>query len=74
MPLKIGVLMGGDSDERDVSISTGNEVLAALKKLNYSPNKILINNDFKDYLEQLKESSRSQKDNVKIAQRIGYRV
>ena len=48
--------MGGDSDERDVSISTGNEVLAALKKLNYSPNKILIKNDFKDYLEQLKEN------------------
>ena len=35
MPLKIGVLMGGESDERDVSISTGNEVLRALKKLKF---------------------------------------
>ena len=35
MPLKIGVLMGGKSDEKDVSISTGNEVLTALKKLNF---------------------------------------
>ena len=33
MSLKIGVLMGGDSEERVVSLSTGNEVLKALKKL-----------------------------------------
>ena len=56
MPLKIGVLMGGESDERDVSISTGNEVLKALKKLNFYPNKILIKNNFKDYLDQFKEN------------------
>ena len=42
MSLKIGVLMGGDSDERIVSISTGNEVLKALKKLGYYAEKILI--------------------------------
>ena len=50
MPLKIGVLMGGESDERDVSISTGYEVLKALKKLNFYSNKILIKDNFKDYL------------------------
>ena len=56
MPLKIGVLMGGDSDERDVSISTGNEVLAALEKLDFYSSKILINNNFKDYLDQFKDN------------------
>ena len=35
MSLKIGVLMGGVSDEKFVSISTGNEVLKALVKLGY---------------------------------------
>ena len=56
MSLKIGVLMGGESDERNVSISTGNEVLKALEKLNFSTNKILIKNNFKDYLDQFKEN------------------
>ena len=47
--------MGGDSDERDVSISTGNEVLRALKKLSFTPSKILINDNYKDYLDTFKE-------------------
>ena len=50
MPLKIGVLMGGDSEERIVSISTGNEVLKALKKLGYNAEKILIKDDYKKFL------------------------
>ena len=56
MSLKIGVLMGGESDERDVSISTGNEVLKALKTLNHCSNKILINGNYEDYLDQFKEN------------------
>ena len=56
MSLKIGVLMGGDSHEKDVSISTGNEVLKALKTLNHQPNKILINGNYEDYLEQFREN------------------
>ena len=47
MSLKIGVLMGGDSEERVVSLSTGNEVLKALKKLFYHAEKILIKDDYK---------------------------
>ncbi len=47
--------MGGESDERDVSISTGNEVLRALKKLKFYPSKILIENNYKDYYNKLKE-------------------
>ena len=55
MSLKIGVLMGGDSDERIVSISTGNEVLKAFEKLGYNAKKILINDDFKSSLEEFKK-------------------
>lgn len=47
--------MGGESDERDVSISTGNEVIRALKKLNFYPRKILINKNFENYLHKFKE-------------------
>ena len=50
MSLKIGVLMGGDSEERVVSLSTGNEVLKALKKLGYNAEKILIRHDYKKFL------------------------
>ena len=50
MSLKIGVLMGGDSEERIVSLSTGNEVLKALKKFGYNAEKILIKDDYKKFL------------------------
>ena len=50
MSLKIGVLMGGDSEERIVSLSTGNEVLKALKKLGYNAEKILIKDNYKKFL------------------------
>ena len=36
MSMKIGVLMGGDSKERIISISTGNQVLKALQKLGHN--------------------------------------
>ena len=55
MSLKIGVLMGGDSNERVVSLSTGIEVLKAFKKLGYNAKKILINGNYKSFLEQFKE-------------------
>ena len=53
--MKIGVLMGGDSDEREVSISTGNEVLKALRKLGYEPKKILIDGNYKSFKNDFKE-------------------
>tara|TARA_Y100000591_G_scaffold326152_1_gene348292 strand:+ start:153 stop:1043 length:891 start_codon:yes stop_codon:yes gene_type:complete len=55
MSLKIGVLMGGDSEERVVSLSTGNEVLKALKKLGYNTEKILIKDNYKKFLEKFLE-------------------
>ena len=33
MPLKVGVLMGGPSEEHDVSISTGKAVIEACNEL-----------------------------------------
>lgn len=48
----IGVLMGGLSSEREVSLSSGNQVLTALKVLGYNATKIdpaqepLLNNNF----------------------------
>lgn len=47
MSLKIGVLMGGSSDEREVSIATGNEVLKAFEKLGYKSKRLLINSNYK---------------------------
>ncbi len=55
MSLKIGVLMGGDSEERIVSLSTGNEVLKALKKLGYNTEKILIKDSYEKFLEKFLE-------------------
>ena len=55
MSLKIGVLMGGVSDEKLVSISTGNEVLKALVKLGYLTKKILINENYKNYIKEFKD-------------------
>tara|TARA_B100000900_G_scaffold413541_1_gene437799 strand:- start:1281 stop:2147 length:867 start_codon:yes stop_codon:yes gene_type:complete len=42
--------MGGDSEERIVSLSTGKEVLKALKKLGYNAEKILIKDSYEKYL------------------------
>ena len=50
MSLKIGVLMGGDSEERIVSLSTGNEVLKALRKSGYNAEKILIKDSYEKFL------------------------
>ena len=50
MSLNIGVLMGGDSEERIVSLSTGNEVLKALKKLGYNAEKISIRDNYEKFL------------------------
>lgn len=47
--------MGGDSEERVVSLSTGNEVLKALKKLGYNTEKILIKDNYKKFLEKFLE-------------------
>jgi len=47
--------MGGNSDERIISLSTGNEVLKALKKLGYQAEKISIKDNFENFLEKFQE-------------------
>ena len=41
MSIKVGVLMGGDSHEREVSISTGMAVFKACESLGYVVTKFL---------------------------------
>ena len=54
MSLKIGILMGGISSERDVSIKTGNAVLKACNELGYTTTKFFFKKDFKKLLVDLK--------------------
>ena len=47
--------MGGDSDERIISLSTGDEVLKALKKIGYDAEKISIKDNFENFLGKFQE-------------------
>jgi len=51
---KIGVLMGGISSEREISLSTGSAVLKAVKKLGYNASSIHYNDKIENNLQQLK--------------------
>ncbi len=55
MSLKVGVLMGGNSDERVVSKSTGKEVLKAIKKLGYQSKKILIRDNYQKLIKEFQK-------------------
>jgi len=54
--LKIIVLMGGNSFEKNVSINTGNAVLKSLKQLGVEAKSCIYEGDIKDYLHILKDS------------------
>lgn len=43
--MKIGVFMGGTSDEREISLLSGNAVLSALRELGYDAVPIVLNSD-----------------------------
>ena len=49
MPLKVGVLMGGPSEEHDVSISTGKAVMEACQRIGYNSTEIKFEHDFESY-------------------------
>tara|TARA_B100001173_G_C15985889_1_gene546700 strand:- start:284 stop:1183 length:900 start_codon:yes stop_codon:yes gene_type:complete len=49
MSLKIGVLMGGFSEEKEVSISTGSEVIKACKFLGYDTIKMKFKENYKKF-------------------------
>jgi len=54
--LKIIVLMGGNSSEKNVSINTGNAVLKSLNELGVNAKSCIYEGDIKDYLHILKDS------------------
>jgi len=53
MPLKVGILMGGPSEERDVSISTGGSVSKACVENGYLVTEFSFRNDYKKYLNEM---------------------
>ena len=55
MPLKVGVLMGGPSEEHEVSLSTGKAVMEACQRIGYNSTEIKFEHDFESYLDNMKE-------------------
>ena len=49
MSLKVGVLMGGFSEEKEVSLSTGSEVIKACKLLGYNTIEMKFNENYKKF-------------------------
>ena len=54
MPLKVGVLMGGPSEEREVSISTGKAVIKACADNGYIATEFVFTENYKKHLKKLK--------------------
>ena len=54
MPLKVGVLMGGSSEEREVSIATGKAVIKACADNGYIATKFDFIDNYKKHLKKLK--------------------
>lgn len=52
--MKIAVILGGESFERDISIKTGKAVVEACKENNYDVQTIMIDRNYKDTLHLLK--------------------
>ena len=53
--MKVAVILGGASSERDVSLKTGNAVLKACKNNNYDVKAIVIDKNYKKFLPLLKK-------------------
>tara|TARA_B100001248_G_scaffold66218_1_gene46470 strand:- start:1586 stop:2476 length:891 start_codon:yes stop_codon:yes gene_type:complete len=54
MSLKVGILMGGPSEEREVSIATGKAVIDACLENGYTVTEFGFINDYKKHLKRLK--------------------
>jgi len=52
--MKVCVVMGGVSAEREVSLKTGNAVIEACKDLGFEVSQVVIKNDYKLYLKDFK--------------------
>jgi D-alanine-D-alanine ligase len=55
MSIKVGILMGGPSEEREVSIHTGKAVLEACKSNGYITTEYFFQNDYRSFLKDLKD-------------------
>jgi len=53
--MKVAVILGGASFERDVSLKTGNAVVKACKNNNYDVESVLIDKNYKKFLPLLKK-------------------
>ena len=53
--MKVAVILGGSSFEREVSINTGKAVVRACKGNNYDTQAILIDGNYKKFLPLLKK-------------------
>jgi D-alanine-D-alanine ligase len=54
-PLKVGVLLGGHSEEREVSLQTGKAVIRACRSLGYTTFPIEIESTLDPYMSRLKQ-------------------
>ena len=57
MPLKVGVLMGGPSEEKEVSIATGKAVIKACTENGYAATEFSFNTNYKKYLKELEKQN-----------------
>ena len=57
MPLRVGVLMGGPSEEKEVSIATGKAVIRACAENGYAVTEIVFETNYKKYLKELKKQN-----------------
>jgi len=54
MSLRVGILMGGPSEEREVSMSTGKAVSVACSQMGYLVEDFTFRKDYKKYLKQMR--------------------
>jgi len=57
MSLRVGVLMGGPSEEKEVSIATGKAVIKACAKNGYTATEFVFDTNYKKYLKELKKQN-----------------
>ena len=57
MSLRVGVLMGGASEEREVSIATGKAVIKACAENGYTATDFVFNTNYRKYLKELKKQN-----------------
>ena len=57
MSLRVGILMGGPSEEKEVSIATGKAVIKACEENGYTATEFVFDTNYKKYLKELKKQN-----------------